>query len=326
MTKPIEYIEQLEKQYHGFLPTGLPEGEDYVEQVNEEVQKILPEEIQRLLIEGRLISKAISYDGILALTKPLIDSSINCYAVVMSNGLRRVVYAIARVAYQVMYTRNEYFDEIFDKSASQLTKLFYSLLELDIPQIASAGTDELPNHIIVEASFATQAAEKFFLLHEYAHVWLYESNTHDNLTSHEREYYCDTFSSILLISNLPPMPNISGINQADKELVQLRTIYTGMFIALSVYDIAGEMGLSLSESHPSGLDRQRMLRRNVREHFGNRFLVDIRKQSLVVENFLNEVRERVELKFKNGTLLESVLQEQIDQLVSYIKKCRDNNK
>lgn len=316
---PLEYIQNLEFENKGVMPTSLANGEDYVELLVEEVKGILPKEIQDLLLNGKLISKSISFDGIIALTKPFIETSNNCYAVVLSNGLRRIVYAIARVAYQVMYTSQQYFDETFESGCNQLIKLFYMLLRVEIPLAAHTRSDTLPPHIILEASYAALAAEKFFLLHEYAHVWLYESQSHDDLSPHEREYYCDAFSSTLLIDNLPPPLIIAGMSIEQQKLANLRTIYSGIFIALSLYDIAGELGVALSDSHPTGLERQKMFRRNVRQHFGDEYLVKIRKQSLVIENFLNEVKERTELLNNNGTLLDAIFKQQMDDLVSYLK-------
>ncbi|MDO6710332.1 hypothetical protein Q4567_06345 [Aliiglaciecola sp. 2_MG-2023] len=304
------------------MPTGLQADEDYVDTLVEQCSGFIPQEITSLLDSERLIAKSISFDGIMALTKR-IQGEPDSYAVVLSNGLRRIVYEVARVSINMMYNGGHPdFDGLFNRSADNLVALFYYLLDADLPIMSSGRGGEVHHNVAFDAGVVALTAEKFYLLHEFGHVWLFESGDHDVLPLHEREYYCDTFASSLLINNSGHLfsAELADDQRATEHFKKLT--YYGIYLALAIYDAAGALGLQLSDSHPSGLKRQKFVRRNIRANYGNDYLLSVRKLALAGENFLHEVHERIEHKKNQGDLEWGVFMQQADELIEYLKNLK----
>lgn len=231
------------------------ENEDFCHQLITQYRSLIPEQYTKMFDNPNFVDYGLIEDD-----KPyciINEVEKHSYAILMSQGLQRILYASLRTFCAFVHITNSEIDSaisIEELGSILLDNFFvfkytYSIL----PREDVAVTLEQ----IILANRICIYSQLFFLLHEFSHILIACESSNDNLLPKEEEFLADSLALVACLN--------MGSSIEECEL-----IFLGCTFGLLIFNKLEEMSLyQTDQEHPSFIERISNLKEELRIGYSN---------------------------------------------------------
>jgi len=217
------------------------EEEDFCHQLISHYRSLIPEQYTKMFDNPNFVDYGLVEDDHPYCIINEVEKHL--YAILMSQGLQRILYASIRSFCAFIHITNSEIDNAI--SINELRSILldnFFVFKYTYAILPREDVEVTPEQIIL-ANRICIYSQLFFLLHEFSHILVANEPNDDNLLPREEEFLADSLALVACIS--------MGSSVEECEL-----IFLGCTFGLLIFKILEEMSLyQIDQEHPSFCER-----------------------------------------------------------------------
>jgi len=217
------------------------EEEDFCHQLLTQYRSLIPEQYVKMLDNPNLVDYGLVEDD-----KPyciINEVEEHSYAILMSQGLQRILYASLRSFCAYIHITNSEIDSAI--SINELRSILldnFFVFKYTYSILPREDVEVTPEQIIL-ANRICVYSELFFLLHEFSHILIAIESDNDNLLPKEEEFLADSLA-------------LTACMNMGSSIEECEIVFLGCTFGLLMFKILEEMSLyQIDQEHPSFNER-----------------------------------------------------------------------